>query len=144
MTNKNIAHVVKMQVVGGNATPGPQMGSKLGSKGVKPMEFCKAFNAQTQDKKGQELGVIISVYEDKSFDFVIKNPPVAVLIKKVLSLEKGSGEPNRNKIAQLTQTQVRDIALLKQEELGAFTIEAAMKIVAGTARSMGITTNGNG
>lgn len=139
MSEKKIINIIKLQIAGGSATPGPPVGPKLGSKGVKAMDFCKSFNAMTQDKKGELLTVVLSVYEDKSFDFIIKSPPVASLIKKALNLEKGSGEPNRKKVGKLTKEQLKEIALTKKDHTNAFDINATMKIIAGTARSMGVT-----
>ena len=139
MAEKKIINIIKLQIPGGNATPGPPVGPKLGSKGVKAIDFCKQFNAMTQDKKGELLTVALSVYEDKSFQFIIKSPPVASLIKKNLNLDKGSGEPNRKKVGSLTKEQLRQIALTKKEDTNAFDINATMKIIAGTARSMGVT-----
>lgn len=139
MSEKKTINIIKLQIQGGSATPGPPVGPKLGSKGVKAIDFCKQFNAMTQDRKGELLTVVLSVYEDKSFHFIIKSPPVASLIKKTLNITKGSGEPNRKKIGALTQEQLKQIALTKQEDTNAFDINATMKIIAGTARSMGVT-----
>lgn len=138
MSEKQVLHIIKLQVVGGSATPGPPVGPKLGSKKVKAIDFCKIFNERTQNQKGELLTVILTVYEDTSFDFIIKSSPVSVLIKKALDLEKGSGEPNRKKVGTLTQAQLKDIALTKKEDTNAFDIEAVMKSIAGTARSMGV------
>ncbi|MCS6905026.1 MAG: 50S ribosomal protein L11 [Bacteroidia bacterium] len=139
---KEIETFIKLQVKGGQANPAPPIGPALGSKGVNIMEFCKAFNAQTQDRIGQVLPVVITVYKDKSFSFVIKTPPTAVLLKKAVGKDSGSAEPNRKKIGSITWEQVREIATIKMPDLNAFTIEAAMRMVAGTARSMGITISG--
>ncbi len=140
---KEVAFLVKLQVKGGQANPAPPIGPALGSKGVNIMEFCKRFNAQTQDKTGQVLPVIITIYSDKSFDFVIKTPPAAVLLLKAANIQKGSAEPNRKKVGKVTWAQVEEIAKTKMPDLNAFSVEAAMKMVAGTARSMGLTIEGN-
>lgn len=140
---KEITGYVKLQVKGGQANPAPPIGPALGSKGVNIMEFCKQFNARTQDKMGKVLPVVISVYADKSFDFIIKTPPVAVSIIETLKIQKGSAEPNRKKVGSLTWDQVKSIATDKMPDLNCFTIESAMKMVAGTARSMGITVTGD-
>jgi large subunit ribosomal protein L11 len=139
---KEIETFIKLQVKGGQANPAPPIGPALGSKGVNIMEFCKAFNAQTQQKVGQILPVVITVYKDKSFTFIIKTPPTAVLLKKAVGKDVGSAEPNRKKIGSITWDQVREIATTKMPDLNAFSIEAAMRMVAGTARSMGITISG--
>ncbi len=139
---KQIETYVKLQVKGGQANPAPPIGPALGSKGVNIMEFCKRFNAQTQDKMGQVLPVLLTVYSDKSFDFVIKTPPAAALLMAVANLKSGSPEPNRNKVGKVTWEDVRTIAETKMPDLNAFTVESAMKMVAGTARSMGITVEG--
>jgi large subunit ribosomal protein L11 len=139
---KEIETFIKLQVKGGQANPAPPIGPALGSKGVNIMEFCKAFNAQTQDKVGQVLPVVITVFKDKSFSFIIKTPPTAVLLKKAVGKDTGSAEPNRKKIGAVTWEQVREIATIKMPDLNAFSIEAAMRMVAGTARSMGITISG--
>jgi large subunit ribosomal protein L11 len=136
---KEISGLIKLQIKGGAANPSPPIGPALGAKGVNIMEFCKQFNARTQDKAGKVIPVIINVYKDKSFDFVIKTPPVAVQLLEATKLQKGSPEPNRNKVASVTLEQVRKIAEEKMSDLNAFTVEAAMEMVAGTARSMGIT-----
>jgi large subunit ribosomal protein L11 len=136
---KEISGIIKLQIKGGAANPSPPIGPALGAKGVNIMEFCKQFNARTQDKTGKLIPVIINVYKDKSFDFIIKTPPVAVQLLEATKLQKGSAEPNRNKIASVTIDQVRKIAEEKMSDLNAFTVEAAMEMVAGTARSMGIT-----
>ncbi len=133
---------IKLQVKGGQANPAPPIGPALGSKGVNIMMFCKAFNARTQDRMGQVLPVVISVYKDKSFDFVIKTPPAPVLLLQKASLKKGSSEPNRNKVGTVTWDQVKEIAEIKMPDLNAFKVESAMKMVAGTARSMGIVVEG--
>jgi len=132
---KEVSKVVKLQVRGGAANPSPPVGPALGAAGVNIMEFCKQFNARTQDKAGKVLPVAITVYKDKSFDFVIKTPPAAVQLLEAAKVKSGSGEPNRKKVAKVTWDQVRAI-------LNAFTVESAMKMVAGTARSMGITVKG--
>jgi len=139
---KEIAALIKLQIRGGAANPSPPVGPALGSKGVNIMEFCKQFNARTQDKAGKLLPVVITVYGDKSFDFIVKTPPVAVQLLEATKIKKGSQEPNRNKIASVTWDQVKTIASEKMPDLNAFTIESAMKMVAGTARSMGITVKG--
>lgn len=131
-----------MQIKGGAANPSPPVGPALGAKGINIMEFCKQFNARTQDQAGKVLPVVITYYADKSFDFIVKTPPVAVQLKDVAKLKSGSAQPNRNKVAELTWEQVRAIAQDKIVDLNCFTVEAAMKIVAGTARSMGITVKG--
>jgi len=139
---KEVSGLIKLQIKGGAANPSPPVGPALGSKGVNIMEFCKQFNARTQEKAGKILPVIITVYADKSFDFIIKQPPVAVMIKEVSKLKSGSAEPNRVKVASITWDQVKAIAEDKMSDLNAFTIDSAMKMVAGTARSMGITIKG--
>lgn len=131
-----------MQVKGASANPAPPIGPALGSKGLNIMDFCKQFNARTQDKPGQLLPVLITIYNDKSFDFVIKTPPAANLILEAIKKQKGSAEPNRTKIGSITWDQVRQIAEIKMPDLNAFTIESAMKMIAGTARSMGVTVTG--
>ncbi len=135
---KEIAGLIKLQIKAGAANPSPPVGPALGSKGVNIMDFCKQFNARTQDKAGKILPVVITVYSDKSFSFIVKEPPMAILIKEAAKVSKGSAEPNRNKIATLTWEQVRAIAKEKMPDLNAFTEKSAMKMVAGTARSMGI------
>ena len=140
---KEIEKVLKLQVRGGAANPSPPVGPALGAAGVNIMEFCKQFNARTQDKSGKILPVAISVYKDKSFDFVVKTPPAAVQLMEAAKKKKGSGEPNRNKVGSVTWDQVRTIAEDKMPDLNAFNIDSAMKIVAGTARSMGFTVKGN-
>lgn len=139
---KEIQTYVKLQVKGGQANPAPPIGPALGSKGINIMEFCKAFNARTQDKMGKVLPVVITVYKDKSFDFIIKTPPAPILILEAAKKQKGSAEPNRNKVGSITWDQVKSIAQEKMPDLNCFTIESAMKMVAGTARSMGITVTG--
>jgi large subunit ribosomal protein L11 len=139
---KEIDKVLKLQVRGGAANPSPPVGPALGAAGVNIMEFCKQFNARTQDKPGKVLPVVISVFKDKSFEFVIKTPPAAVQLLEAAKTKKGSGEPNRTKVASVTWDQVRLIAEDKMQDLNAFSIESAMKMVAGTARSMGFTVNG--
>lgn len=139
---KEIETYVKLQCKGGQANPAPPIGPALGSKGINIMEFCKRFNAQTQDKQGKTLPVIITVYKDKSFEFIIKQPPVAVSLLEAAKKEKGSGIPNRNKIGSVDWDQVKKIAEEKMSDLNCFTIESAMKMVAGTARSMGLTMRG--
>ena len=139
---KEIKGYLKLQVKGGAANPPPPIGPALGSKGLNIMEFCKQFNARTQDKPGQVLPVLITIYADKSFDFVIKTPPAPVLLMDAAKIKGGSKEPNRNKVGSVTWDQVREIAELKMPDLNAFKLESAMKMVAGTARSMGITVSG--
>ena len=134
--------ILKLQVRGGAANPSPPVGPALGSAGVNIMEFCKQFNARTQDKPGKVLPVVITVFSDKSFEFVIKTPPAAVQLMEAAKAKKGSGEPNRNKVATVTWDQVKNIAEDKMPDLNAFTIESAMKMVAGTARSMGFRISG--
>ncbi|MDX1544568.1 MULTISPECIES: 50S ribosomal protein L11 [Flavobacteriaceae] len=140
---KEVSKVVKLQVRGGAANPSPPVGPALGAAGVNIMEFCKQFNGRTQDKQGKVLPVVITVYSDKSFDFVIKTPPAAVQLMEAAKTKKGSGEPNRKKVASVSWDQVKTIAEDKMQDLNAFTIESAMKMVAGTARSMGITVKGD-
>jgi large subunit ribosomal protein L11 len=139
---KQIETFIKLQVKGGLANPAPPIGPALGSKGVNIMEFCKQFNARTQDKQGQILPVVITVYKDKSFDFIIKTPPAAVLLKKAANINTGSAEPNRKKVGSVTWDQIKEIAETKMPDLNAFKLESAMTMVAGTARSMGITITG--
>ena len=138
---KKILTMIKLQIPGGQANPAPPVGPALGQHGVNIMEFCKAFNAQTQQENGRITPVEITVYEDRSFDFITKTPPAAVLIKEALRIDKGSGEPNRNKVATITQDQVRQIAETKMPDLNARDIDQAMRIVAGTAQSMGVETD---
>ena len=140
---KEVAGFIKLQIKGGAANPSPPVGPALGSKGVNIMEFCKQFNARTQTQAGKVLPVVITVYGDKSFDFIVKTPPVAVQLLEVSKQKSGSAEPNRVKIAAVTWDQVREIAKDKMPDLNCFTMESAMKMVAGTARSMGITVTGN-
>ena len=139
---KELEGYLKLQIRGGQANPSPPVGPALGSKGLNIMDFCKQFNARTQDKMGQVLPVVISIFKDKSFDFIIKTPPAAVLLLEASKKKKGSSEPNRNKVGSVTWDQVRTIAETKMTDLNAFTVEAAMRQVAGTARSMGITVQG--
>ena len=139
---KEVAALIKLQIKGGAANPSPPVGPALGSKGVNIMDFCKQFNARTQDKAGKVLPVIITVYGDKSFDFVVKQPPVAVQLKEAAKLQSGSAEPNRKKVGQVTWDQVKAIAEDKMPDLNCFTLESAMRMVAGTARSMGINVVG--
>ena len=138
---KRLTAVIKLQINAGAATPAPPVGPALGQHGVNIMEFCKAFNAQTQQENGRITPVEITVYEDRSFTFITKTPPAAVLIKEALRLDKGSAEPNRNKVGRLTKAQVRQIAETKMPDLNARDVEQAMLIVAGTARSMGVETD---
>jgi len=139
---KEISGYLKLQIRGGAANPSPPVGPALGSKGLNIMEFCKQFNARTQDKAGQVLPVLITIFGDKSFEFVIKTPPAPVLLLEAAKKKKGSAEPNRIKVASVTWDQVKGIAETKMADLNAFTVESAMKMVAGTARSMGITVSG--
>ena len=139
---KKVASYIKLQVPAGQANPSPPVGPALGQHGVNIMEFCKQFNARTQDKQGEVLPVIITVYKDKSFDFVIKTPPAPVLLMKKANLPKGSPESNRKKVGTVTWDEVQTIATLKMPDLNAFELHAAMKMIAGTARSMGITVSG--
>ena len=139
---KEISKVVKLQVRGGAANPSPPVGPALGAAGVNIMEFCKQFNARTQDKPGKILPVVINVYKDKSFDFVVKTPPAAVQLLEAAKVKKGSGEPNRMRVASVTWDQVKAIAEDKMQDLNAFQVESAMLMVAGTARSMGIKVKG--
>ena len=139
---KEVGKILKLQVRGGAANPSPPVGPALGAAGVNIMEFCKQFNARTQDKQGKVLPVAITVYKDKSFDFVIKTPPAAVQILEAAKVKKGSGEPHIKKVATISWDQVKVIAEDKMPDLNAFTIESAMKMVAGTARSMGVKVRG--
>ncbi len=139
---KEISKVVKLQVRGGAANPSPPVGPALGAAGVNIMEFCKQFNARTQDKPGKILPVVINVYKDKSFDFIVKTPPAAVQLLEAAKVKKGSGEPNRQRVATVTWDQVRAIAEDKMQDLNAFQVESAMIMIAGTARSMGIKIKG--
>ena len=140
---KEVQKVLKLQIRGGAANPSPPVGPALGAAGVNIMEFCKQFNSRTQDKPGKILPVVISVYQDKSFDFVIKTAPAAVQLMDAAKLKKGSGEPNRDKVGTVTWDQVKNIAEDKMQDLNAFTVESAMKMVAGTARSMGFIVKGD-
>jgi large subunit ribosomal protein L11 len=135
---KKVLTQIKLQVPGGAANPAPPVGPALGQHGVNIMEFCKSFNAQTADQNGRIIPVVITVFEDRSFTFITKTPPAAVLIKEAAGIPKGSGEPNRTKVAKITQQQVRDIAEAKMQDLNANDIDQAAKIIAGTARSMGV------
>jgi len=139
---KKIIAVVKLQCPAGQANPSPPVGPALGQHGLNIMEFCKAFNARTQDQQGLIIPAVITVYADRSFTFELKTPPAAVLLKRAAKVQKGSGEPNREKVGKVTAAQVREIAELKMPDLNAFDVDAAMKIVAGTARSMGIEVEG--
>ena len=139
---KEVAAFIKLQIKGGAANPSPPVGPALGSKGVNIMDFCKQFNARTQDKAGKVLPVIITVYSDKSFDFVVKQPPVAIQLKEAAKVQKGSAQPNRDKVGQVTWDQVREIAQDKMPDMNCFTLEAAMRMIAGPARSMGINVVG--
>ena len=139
---KEVAGQIKLQIKGGAANPSPPVGPALGSKGVNIMEFCKQFNARTQDKAGKVLPVVITYYSDKSFDFVVKTPPAAIQLMEAAKVKGGSAEPNRVKVASVTWEQVKVIAADKMEDLNCFTVESAMKLIAGTARSMGITVTG--
>ena len=136
---KKVVGQVKLQIPGGQANPAPPVGPALGQRGVNIMEFCKAFNAKTQDQKGVIIPVIITVYSDRSFTFITKTPPASVLLFKAAKIEKGSGEPNKNKVGKVTKKQVEEIARLKMPDLNAGSVEAAMRIIEGTARSAGIT-----
>jgi large subunit ribosomal protein L11 len=140
---KEVAGLIKLQIKGGAANPSPPVGPALGAKGVNIMQFCKQFNARTQDQAGKVLPVVITVYGDKSFDFIIKTPPVAVQILEFAKLKKGSPEPHVNKVGSVNWVQVKEIAEGKMTDLNCFTVESAMKMVAGTARSMGITVTGD-
>ena len=135
---KEVAAFIKLQIKGGAANPSPPVGPALGSKGVNIMDFCKQFNARTQDRAGKVLPVIITVYTDKSFDFVVKQPPVAIQLKEAAKVQKGSAQPNREKVGEVTWEQVRQIAQDKMPDMNCFTVESAMRMVAGTARSMGL------
>lgn len=139
---KEVSGLIKLQVKGGAANPSPPIGPALGSKGVNIMEFCKQFNARTQDQAGKVLPVIITVYKDKSFDFIIKTPPAAVQLMETAKLKKGSAEPNRNKVGTVTWEQIQGIAESKMKDMNCFTVDSAMSMVAGTARSMGIKVKG--
>ena len=136
---KKLANVLKLQIPAGGANPSPPVGPALGQVGVNIMDFCNAFNNETQEaEKGIPLPVVINVYEDKSFDFIVKTPPAAVLIRKILGIKKGSGEPNKEKVGKLSRAQLEDIAKQKEPDLNSNDIDAAVKIIAGTARSMGV------
>jgi large subunit ribosomal protein L11 len=135
---KKVAGFIKLQIPAGQANPAPPVGPALGQKGVNIMEFCKQFNARTQSQQGLVIPVVITVYSDKSFTFITKTPPASVLLAKAAKIEKGSGEPNRNKVGKVTKKDIRAIAEMKMPDLNAHDIEAAMKMIAGTARSMGI------
>lgn len=139
---KEVAGLIKLQIKGGAANPAPPVGPALGAKGVNIMEFCKQFNARTQDKAGKILPVVITVYKDKSFDFVIKTPPAAVQIMEAAKIKTGSAEPNRKKVGSMSWDQVKTIAQDKIVDMNCFTVESAMRMVAGTARSMGVTVTG--
>jgi len=139
---KKVVGMVKLQIPAGNATPAPPVGPALGQQGVNIMEFCKAFNSRTQSQAGMIIPVVITVYQDKTFTFITKTPPAAILLKKAAKVEKGSGEPNRNKIGRVTRQQVKDIAKLKMPDLNAMDVEMAERMVEGTARSMGIDIEG--
>jgi large subunit ribosomal protein L11 len=139
---KKVLTTIKLQAVGGQASPAPPVGPALGQHGINIMEFCKAFNAQTQQDTGTVIPVEITVFEDRSFTFVTKSPPAAVLIKQAIGLEKGSGEPNRDKVGQITQAQLEEIAQRKMADLNANDVQQAAKIIAGTARSMGVEVSG--
>ena len=140
---KEVAGLIKLQIKGGAANPSPPVGPALGSKGINIMDFCKAFNARTQDKAGKVLPVVITYYTDKSYDFVVKTPPVAIQLMEAAKVKGGSAEPNRKKVASVTWDQVREIATDKMPDLNCFPVESAMRLVAGTARSMGITVKGD-
>ncbi len=139
---KEVAAFIKLQIKGGAANPSPPVGPALGSKGVNIMDFCKQFNARTQDKAGKVLPVIITVYSDKSFDFIVKQPPVAIQLKDAAKIKSGSAQPNRDKVGQVSWEQIREIAQDKMQDMNCFSLEAAMRMVAGTARSMGISVVG--
>jgi large subunit ribosomal protein L11 len=139
---KEVQKVLKLQIRGGAANPSPPVGPALGAAGVNIMEFCKQFNARTQDKPGKVVPVVVSVYADKSFEFVVKTPPAAAQLLEAAKVKKGSGEPNRTKVASVTWDQIRKIAEDKMVDLNAFTVESAMKMIAGTARSMGLNVKG--
>ncbi|MBA6156405.1 50S ribosomal protein L11 [Tenacibaculum sp. S7007] len=140
---KEVSKLVKLQVRGGAANPSPPVGPALGAAGVNIMEFCKQFNARTQDKQGKVLPVVITVYTDKSFEFVVKTPPAAVQLLEAAKIKKGSGEPNRKKVAKVSWDQIRTIAEDKMVDMNAFKVESAMRMIAGTARSMGLTVTGD-
>ncbi|MEW6507483.1 MAG: 50S ribosomal protein L11 [Bacteroidota bacterium] len=136
---KKVEGFIKLQIPAGQANPSPPVGPALGQKGVNIMEFCKQFNARTSDKQGLIIPVVITVYSDKSFTFITKTPPAAVLLKKIVKVEKGSPEPNKTKIAKVTKSQLKEIATIKMPDLNAYDVEQAINMIAGTARSMGIT-----
>ena len=140
---KEVSGIIKLQIKGAAANPSPPIGPALGAKGVNIMEFCKQFNARTQEQAGKIIPVIITVYRDKTFDFIIKSPPVAVQLMEAASIKKGSPEPNRNKVGSVSWDQIQTIAEIKMGDLNAFTMESAMNMVAGTARSMGLTIKGD-
>lgn len=140
---KEVAALIKLQIKGGAANPSPPVGPALGSKGVNIMDFCKQFNARTQDRAGKVLPVIITVFSDKSFTFIVKQPPVAVQLKEASKIQSGSAEPNRVKVGSVTWEQIREIATEKMTDMNAFTMKSAMNMVAGTARSMGLTVSGD-
>jgi large subunit ribosomal protein L11 len=139
---KEVSGLIKLQIKGGSANPSPPVGPALGAKGVNIMEFCKQFNARTQEKAGKVLPVVITVYSDKSFEFVVKTPPVAVQVLEHAKIKKGSSESNRDKVASITWDQVRTIAEDKMQDMNCFKVESAMRMIAGTARSMGVTVKG--
>jgi large subunit ribosomal protein L11 len=139
---KKVLTTIKLQAAGGQASPAPPVGPALGQHGINIMEFCKAFNAQTQQDAGTTIPVVITVYEDRSFTFVTKTPPAAVLIKQAINLDKGSGEPHKNKVGKISESQLRAIAEKKLDDLNANDVDAAVKIIAGTARSMGVEVEG--
>lgn len=139
---KKVTGLIKLQIPAGQATPAPPVGPALGQHGVNIMEFCKEFNAQTQNQPGMIIPVEISVYEDRSFSFVTKTPPAAILLKKAVGIEKGSGQPNRTKVATITKDKLKELAELKMADLNANDVEGAMKIIEGTARTMGIEVSG--
>ena len=139
---KEITGYLKLQIRGGAANPSPPVGPALGSKGLNIMEFCKQFNARTQEKKGQLLPVVVTIFKDKSFDFIIKTPPAAVLLKKLTKIPKGSGVPNKEKVGTVTRSQLEEIVKIKEPDLTAATLEAAVRTIAGTARSMGLNIEG--
>lgn len=139
MAKKKVKSIIKMQLPGGKATPGQSVGSALGPHGINLREFVTKFNEKTSDQNGRIVPVVISVYQDRSYDFIVKTPPAAVLIKEACKIEKGSGVPNKEKVAEITKDQVKEIAEAKMKDLNANDVEAAMKIIEGTARSMGVT-----
>ncbi|MDW7690340.1 50S ribosomal protein L11 [Flammeovirgaceae bacterium SG7u.111] len=140
---KEVTGFLKLQIKGGQANPSPPVGPALGSKGLNIMDFCKQFNSRTQEKQGVLTPVVVTIYSDKSFDFVIKTPPAPVLLREAAKVAKGSSEPNRDKVGSVSWDQVKEIAELKMADLNAFTVESGMKMVAGTARSMGLTVSGD-